>query len=99
MITRKLVERGKRVKVTFTLPDGPHPVSVAGDFNDWDSTTTRLRKRGDVRSASITLDSGHRYAFRYVDDAREWFNDEQPDEFEGNGFGDANGIIDLTDHS
>lgn len=98
MITRKPVERGSKVKVTFTQPvdGGTGKITVAGDFNDWDPTALPLRKRGDARTASVTLETGRRYAFRYVDEAGRWFNDDQPDAYEGNGMGEENSIIDLT---
>ena len=99
MITKKSVDRGQRVKVTFTLPATGERVGVAGDFNEWDSGELRLRKRGDIRSASITLDPGQRYAFRYVGEDGRWFNDDQSDGYETNEFGETNCIIDLTDQA
>lgn len=98
MITKKLVDRGERVKVTFTLPAGTERVAVAGDFNEWDEGSLRLRKRGDIRSASVTLEPGQRYSFRYVDENGRWFNDDEADGFETNDYGETNCIIDLTNH-
>lgn len=99
MITKKPVDRGERVKVTFTLPaEGTERVAVAGDFNEWDKGGLKLRKRGDTRSASVTLDPGQRYCFRYVDDNGRWFNDDHADGFETNEYGETNCIIDLTNH-
>ena len=97
MITKKAVDHGARVRVTFKLPADVGKVAVAGDFNDWNASTTRLQKKGDVRSASVSLDPGRRYFFRYVDSDGRWFNDEDPDGFETNEFGESNCIIDLTD--
>ena len=90
--------KGDKVKVTFTLPaDAPEgKVSVAGDFNDWDPTATTLRKRGDQRSASVTLEPGRRYAFRYRGADGSWFNDDSAHAYERNDFGEDNAIIDLT---
>lgn len=91
--------KGDKVKVTFTLPaDEPSgTVAVAGDFNDWDTSSTTLRKRGDKRSASLTLEPGRRYAFRYRAADGSWFNDEAAHGYERNDYGDENAIIDLTD--
>jgi 1,4-alpha-glucan branching enzyme len=93
--------KGDKVKVTFTLPvDEPAgKVAVAGDFNDWDPSGTTLRKRGETRSASVTLEPGRRYAFRYRAADGSWFNDESAHGYERNEFGDDNAIIDLTDHA
>lgn len=99
MITKKATDRGTRVKVTFSVPidDADGPVSVAGDFNGWDPTANPMRKRGDTRSVSVSLDPGRCYAFRYVDKQGRWFNDALADRFEGNDYGETNCIIDLTD--
>lgn len=101
MIKRAPLNGGSKVKVTFVLPvngDGTTKVAVAGEFNDWDPAATVLRKRGESRSASVTLDPGSRYAFRYVDTASDhWFNDDAADAYERNEFGGENSIIDLTD--
>lgn len=96
MITKQRRRDGAQVKVTFTVPAGERRVAVAGDFNDWDGTATPLRKRGEVCSASVTLESGRRYAFRYLDEEGCWFDDDEADAYEPNGFGDENGVIDLT---
>ncbi len=97
MIIKKTVDRGARVKVTFTVPaDGPQRIAVVGDFNDWNPYATPMRKRGDVRSASITLDTGRRYAFRYLAENGHWFNDDQADGFEANSTGDTNCILDVS---
>lgn len=102
MIGTRQVGRGGRVRVTFTLPadgdgDGDGDgVSVVGVFNDWDPGALRMRRRGSTRAASVELDSGRRYAFRYVTAEGEWFDDDNVSEYEPNGFGGSNGVIDLT---
>jgi 1,4-alpha-glucan branching enzyme len=97
MITKKSVDRGARVKVTFTIPANGSPrMAVVGDFNEWDPYATPMRKRGEVRSASITLDPGQRYAFRYLAENGHWFNDDHADGYQDNATGDTNGIIDLS---
>jgi len=92
--------KGGKVKVTFSLPvGGPEgKVAVAGDFNGWDPSDTTFRKRGDERVASVTLEPGRRYAFRYRSADGSWFNDESAHAYEANEFGDDNAIIDLTEH-
>jgi 1,4-alpha-glucan branching enzyme len=89
---------GGRVKVTFRIVAGDGHVAVAGDLNDWDPTATPLRTRGEHRSASIELQPGERYQFRYRDEHGRWFNDDAADAYEVNGFGEMNCVIDLTDH-
>jgi 1,4-alpha-glucan branching enzyme len=96
MITRKPVDRGARMRVTFRQPAANGKIAVAGDFNDWDPKALVLRKRGDSYAASVELEPGRRYAFRYVAEDGRWFNDENSDDYESNGLGDTNSIIDLT---
>jgi 1,4-alpha-glucan branching enzyme len=89
--------KGDKVKVTFVLPAAAaDKVAVAGDFNDWNPDETTLRKRGDIRSASVTLPAGRRYAFRYRTADGRWFNDESAHAYEWNEYGEENSIIDLT---
>jgi nuclear transport factor 2 (NTF2) superfamily protein len=49
-----------------------------------------------MRSVTITLTAGRRYAFRYRKENGEWFNDDGADAFEPNEWGDVNSIVDLT---
>ena len=69
---------------------------MVGDFfNDWDTTANPLRKRGETRLASVVLEAGRRYAFRYLDEDGHWFNDDQAEDLERNPFGETNCVIDL----
>jgi 1,4-alpha-glucan branching enzyme len=86
------VKDSDQVKMTFALPeDHPHAANayVAGTFNDWDPKANRLvRRNNQTYSAVVTLDSGKRYAYRYVSEAGEWFNAGDADQYEG-----QNGIL------
>jgi hypothetical protein len=65
--------------VTFTLPAGQPagPVSVVGDFNDWDPHAHPLRKRSNnTRSAVISVPAGSTLCFRYLGDGGMWFDDD-----------------------
>jgi 1,4-alpha-glucan branching enzyme len=86
------------VKLTFVLPDKAldGKAVVVGDFNGWDPSATPLRKRGEQRSATVTVDAGRRYSFRYYSERDGWFNDDAAHDYERNEFGDDNCVIDLT---
>jgi hypothetical protein len=96
MILREATRKGDKVKVTFVLPedDAPGDIFVAGDFNSWNPGETPLKPRGDVRSASLMLNTGRRYAFRYYRNG-EWFDDDKADAYEPNEHGEMNCIISL----
>lgn len=99
MITKRPVDGGSGVEVTFTLALGSGPVSVAGDFNEWDDNVTPLLMQGETLSATVTVEGGRCYAFRYVDEQGRWFNDDVADSYEPNSFGGYNGVIDLTEYA
>ena len=78
-----------KVKVTFSLPTDVGPVSVVGDFNDWDPYANPMKKRSNgTRSASVELEPGLEYAFRYLGDGGAWL-----DEPEAESSGDANNVL------
>lgn len=87
-----------QVKVTFAIPDDgtDERISVVGDFNDWDPAATPLARRGKTLRASVLLDAGRRHAFRYLADGGRWFNDDEADDYQGNGFGGSDSVVDLT---
>ena len=86
------------VNVTFALPaDGTDErVSVVGEFNNWNPVATPLARRGEALRASVVLDVGRRYAFRYLADGGRWFNDDEADDYQGNDFGGTDSVLDLT---
>jgi 1,4-alpha-glucan branching enzyme len=70
------------VKVTFVVSaeQCDQPVSVVGDFNDWDPLATPLRKRSNgTRSATVDLPPGGSYRFKYLADGGSWFCDPDAD--------------------
>ena len=86
------------VRLIFELPADlmQGTVSVVGDFNDWQPGVTTFRGRGSVRSATVEVERGRRYAFRYVTEAGEWIDDEEIDGYERNDEGVLTGVVDLT---
>lgn len=69
---------GSKVKVTFVVDceQCDEPLSVVGDFNDWDPHKTPLKKRSNgTRSAAIELESGASYRFKYLGEGGNWFCD------------------------
>jgi 1,4-alpha-glucan branching enzyme len=82
------------VRVTFEVPDRGHTVSLVADFNDWDPTATPLRRRSNgTRSVDLTLRPGSRVRFRYARQDGTFFEDDEADAYESNGFGQRNAIV------
>ena len=82
MIKTSRPGRDGTVRVTFALPiDEPGgPVSVVGNFNDWNPYIHPMRKRANqTRSAAVTVRAGSTLHFRYLAEGGVWFDDETVD--------------------
>lgn len=96
MIQRSKVKNSDQVKVTFALPaDQTYvPQAVVGDFNQWDPSANPMKRRSNnTYSATVTLATGRRYAFRYACANNQWCNDVAADALEPNVFGSENSIL------
>lgn len=95
MIKREISKKDKTVKVTFALPlNGGESVAVLGDFNQWDPKKGKLVKRANgTVSATVALEPGKSYRFRYLREDGAWLNDDEADAFEPNQFGSLDCII------
>jgi 1,4-alpha-glucan branching enzyme len=71
-------------------------VSVLGDFNGWDPAASPLARRKDGSfSATLSIDTGNHYRFRYLVDGERWCNDPQPDSHVANRYGGQDGLLEL----
>ena len=96
MIRKKKQKGSDHVKVTFVLPEdhGYGKVAVVGDFNDWDPEAMPMKRRNNkTYSATVTLEAGGRYAFRYYCEDGTWVDDDDADATEPNDFGTVNGVV------
>lgn len=78
--------RKDRTEVTFVLPADapPGPVSVVGDFNDWQPGVHTLEPRKDgKRAVTVALPSESTHSFRYLAAGDYWFNDESAVDHDG----------------
>ncbi|MEV0992380.1 hypothetical protein [Streptomyces sp. NPDC049949] len=84
-----MLERRSRkdgTEVTFVLPgeDPPGPVSVVGDFNDWQPGVHTLQPRKDgKRAVTVALPAATTQSFRYLAAGDYWFNDESTEYRDG----------------
>ncbi|MCX4692350.1 isoamylase early set domain-containing protein [Streptomyces sp. NBC_01408] len=87
MLERKRRKGGKdHTEITFVLPADtpPGPVSVVGDFNDWQPGTHELQPRKDgTRAVTVALPGKGTHAFRYLAAGDYWFNEEGADAVDG----------------
>jgi 1,4-alpha-glucan branching enzyme len=99
-IEKKFLKTRPVCKVTFTLPKEAAPeaetVFVMGEFNNWscDANPLKRQKNGDF-SASLDLEKGRSYRFRYLIDGWKFENDWQADRYEANPYGGDDSVIEL----
>ena len=98
---KKTYSKGKpECKVTFSVSAENVPekskVFLAGDFNNWEEQSLRLKKNkaGDY-SISLTVPAPNRYQFKYNIDGEYWINDDAADAYPQNAFGSDNSMIEL----
>jgi len=85
-------------KVTFELPveaaSGASRVCVVGDFNDWNTDSTPMKRRKDG-SFTVTLDleCDREYQFKYLIDDQQWENDWEADKYTPSPVGDGDNSV------
>jgi 1,4-alpha-glucan branching enzyme len=98
MSIKKQVSKTKAVtkvsfKVTKEQAGGASEVAVAGDFNNWSTSSDMMKALKDGSfSHAIELENGTEYQFRYVA-GTQWFNDEEADKTIASGLGTLNSVI------
>ena len=85
-------------KVTFSVPqaafEGAKEIKVLGDFTNWEAEKAIPMKaqNGDFL-ASVELEPGKAYQFRYLIDNELWENDPEADNYAPTPFGVMNSVI------
>ncbi len=93
MITTSALPTGD-VLVTFMIDDS-RPVSVVGDFNNWDPTRHPMIEEIDGRRfVTVSVRPDEPITFRYLADGGEFFDDPAADRIEPNGYGQTHGVLD-----
>lgn len=98
MAISKTYSKSKPVcKVTFEVSaeavNGGKSVSLLGDFNEWNPTALKKQKDGNFK-ASVELEKGKEFAFRYLVDNDVWINDEAADKYVASGVSvDENSVV------
>jgi 1,4-alpha-glucan branching enzyme len=85
MATKRV--RPRTVKVEFTLPAEIEADDFApcGEFNDWSAEDTKLTRGADGQwRATISLEPGRVYRYRYLLDGQWWENSWNAKEYVAN---------------
>lgn len=91
-----MLKRSK-ADVTFSLATDQvdQPVSVVGEFNDWDPHVHPMKKRSNgTRSVKVTLEPGRAYRFKYLTADGSWLNDPDADAVD-NGLSGADSVVSI----
>jgi hypothetical protein len=97
MITKSYSKTGRACRVTFKIPAGQaeaQSIAVLGEFNGWNADAHPMEKRKDGSwSASVTMECGRPYRFRYLLDGNHWINDPEADSAVVNQFGSEDSVV------
>jgi hypothetical protein len=87
-----------RVLVTFRLPACVEAgqASVVGEFNGWDPTVDVMARGAAGFTATVLLEPGRAYRYRYLLDGDRWENDWSAHAYVPNEFGEDDSLLDLT---
>ena len=92
---KKRVANSKKYAVTFEMPPevAGQSLNLVGDFNNWDSSATPMKRLKDGSwAATLRLAPGD-YRYRYLADGHSWENDRSADRYEPSGFGSDNCVV------
>lgn len=101
MIKKRYSRDGTSCTVTFIIEaeqaSGVQQAALSGDFNNWsrDATPMKAKKDGGFE-ASVKLDTGREYHFRYLFDGSKWENDWHADKYAQSPFRDAENSVVIT---
>ena len=99
MSLQKQFLKSKQIcKVTFSLPkeavDGAMEVEILGDFNNWEAEKAiPMKAKNGEYSATVELEPGKEYQFRYLIDHKTWENDWAADKYVPTPFGVENSVV------
>lgn len=96
MLKKEYPKRKSVCKVTFYTPAEikAETIHLVGDFNDWNEQSIPMQKLKDGRfKATLELEKGREYQFRYLVDSTEWHNDWEADKYVPNPFSGDNSVV------
>jgi len=85
-------------KVTFRIPEelgnSAKTAHVVGEFNNWGFFSNPMKKlKNGAFTATLDLEQGREYQFRYLLDKTNWENDEDADKAVSTPFGDSKNSV------
>lgn len=91
-ISKQYLKSKPECKITFVVPaKDANKVEVAGDFNDWTSSSLKKYKNGNFKG-QLNLPVDKEYQFKYIVDG-EWVNEVEADAYKWNEFAAAENSV------
>lgn len=97
-VQKQFLKSKQTCKVTFTLPkeavNGATDVKLLGDFVNWElDKAVPMKAKNGAFSATVELEAGKEYQFRYLIDNNTWENDWEADKYAPTPFGVQNSVV------
>ena len=97
-IEKKYFKNKPVCKATFTLckeaAGDATSVYVVGDFNNWDSLATPMKKqKSGAFKATVDIETGREHQYRFLVDGTRWVNDWNADKYVPSPFGDCENCV------
>ena len=93
-ISKQYLKSKPICKVTFTVPaKDANNVSVAGEFNQWDTEAMVLKKlKNGTFKGTLDLPKDNRFEFKYVVDG-QWTNEKEADDYNWSEYASAENSV------
>lgn len=97
MLQKEFTPKRTVCKVTFSIPSewADSEVSIAGDFNEWDTHSNKLEKNDNKWETLLRLKPNQTYRFKYFIDGEYWRNDDSADAYVPNEFGTEDSLLEV----
>ena len=102
MIKKRHLKNKGLCKVTFSLPleavQQGQEIRVVGDFNDWNwENGLRMKAAKTAYQATVDLEAGKKYEFRYQMGDGQWANDPEADGYTPSPYKGVHNCVVLTE--
>ncbi len=67
---------------------------IVGEFNGWSFTANPMKRlKNGAFTATVNLEKGRAYQFRYLLDDNQWANEAEADKFVSSPYGDSENSV------
>lgn len=97
-IKKQFLKSKPLCKVTFRISEkigtSAKMAHLVGEFNGWSFLATPMRRlKSGAFTATLDLNQGREYQFRYLLDKKTWKNNAEADKFAPTPFGDSDNSV------